>query len=273
MKKNIKFILIGVFLLINTIISIFYIQHQKKLMNEEKKEPSSQVSDDLVESFEDGITDSDIDTPSNEKNHESSNEFTFENKSNPLLSDAKNTSYEIEIRYLFRDFKFAEGVEKLQEILSSHTVASESSLNNLYREGSIMISIPYFDADGTVEVLHTFKDAENLLIATLLSNPDARPEVILYEDSLNPILTDGDSIHIINKYSETEGEGLERLRILYPEVDEIITITFEVESNTMQATILIDKQGYAKLYSIDSEEELAPYISLKLWKMIRSSER
>jgi hypothetical protein len=196
------------------------------------------------------------------------------NKEGQILSESMALSIENEVRMLFRQLKFKEGTEKLGEAINTYNLENnEYLLEQLYYEGSLLISLPVLEENGATNVINAIKDTENLLISVLVGHPGARPNIILYNESLNPIL-DLEEVRIIEKTNETDKELLAKVKSDYPLVTNVEKIRFEVDNEQFYANIFVYEDGSAKLYKIDMVEhyDIKPYLTLREWKEFRELE-
>lgn len=181
--------------------------------------------------------------------------------SNPEVNDSLAISAENEIRTLFREYKYTEGTARAKEIIDSYDITKNPKseiIETLYYEGSLLIHLANIDVDGVINVVKGLKDPENTLLAVLSSHVLARPEVILDEDSLNPVSLE--TPIIISKELET-GYARERAEVLYPDMQYYHKIIFEIEGNRLEAYVIQYPDGYCRLHRIVTPEGETNYFA------------
>ncbi|ADO59527.1 hypothetical protein [Paenibacillus polymyxa] len=189
---------------------------------------------------------------------------------------------EQEARQDFRNLKFMNGVEKLQSIVNEVEDKDEGAmLHQLYFEGSMLANLippseedeisgdhgETIEFDGMVGILSMIKDPENALLGTLALNDRYRAEIILEQDSLNPIFDGG--VRILQLSKETEGKIFEDVFNMYKSAKTLYKIDFEIEGHHLVGYVIQFADGTSKLYSIlPADGAKPPYKSIREWQKI-----
>lgn len=192
------------------------------------------------------------------------------------ISRQKAEQYEGEARAYFREFKFMEGANYLQQVISETPKdGNAKKLHDLLLASTLLANIPdneeestaqLVDIQGIKNIMSNIKDTELLFLGVLKLDPIVRAEVILNKDSLNPAY---DGVPRILKMDKEEGDLLKEIRILYPDVQTLHRILFEIEGNQLYAYIMEYPDGKLVFYSIRNlPGKTTPYKTISEWEEI-----
>ncbi|PLS19702.1 hypothetical protein CVD28_04625 [Bacillus sp. M6-12] len=203
-----------------------------------------------------------------------------EGKEDPVLTEGKKElsvgemkGKEQEVRDLYREYKFDEGIKELDKLQSSYKFTEDAEvLKKLQDDGALfsnLFSGHLTDEDGEVNglalvnLMGAFEDPEDLLIAMLHLDSDLRQYVILYDGSLNPVLYEEKTYPLISK--KTTEEIPHEIGIMYPETKTYHKIEFTLEKFKLEAYILEDESGVLRFYMIKDPYNKSNYYTIGQW--------
>lgn len=211
-------------------------------------------------------------------NHSSNTEPLYEKppeKDKASITQTKIKEYELEARKLFRQFQFLKGAELLKEAVDQYDLTTNKGeeLKNLYFDASLLANvIPDEEAtggempeeEGIKAIFQHLHDPELALLGVLALPDDIRGEIILNKDSLNPIFS-GDVL--IYKVEEEKGEMRDQVLVLYPNIQRLYRIDFNIEGNNLIGYVLQYPDGRVAVHSIQEKVKGSTnYYTISEWE-------
>lgn len=285
MKQKLVFILLGIAIVAGISLTVFMATNIQRYQSEDEPVSTNQPNQTTNQNGDQSVNDS-SQTPIDQPDSEPAKKPTAENISDFYqrpsqehkrdISERKAIQYESEARTYFREFKFMEGANYLQQVISD--TPQDGNAQKLYEllfASSLLANIPsneeesasqLVDMQGIKNIMSNIKDPELLFLGVLKLDPLVRAEVILNKDSLNPVY---EGIPHILKMDEEEGDFLEEIRILYPDIQTLHRILFEIEGNQLFAYIMEYPDGKLVFYSIRNlPDRITPYKTISEWEKI-----
>jgi hypothetical protein len=187
-----------------------------------------------------------------------------------------------EARKAFQDLTFMKGVESLNSIVNKvENKDGGEILHQLYVEGSMLANLvppteeelvsgshgETIEFEGMVGILNSIKDPENALLGALVLDDRYRAEIIIEQDSLNPIFDGG--VRILKQSEVTEGDIFVNVNNMYKDAKTLHKIDFEIEGYHLVGYVIEFENGYSKLYTIlPVDGSNPPYKSIREWQKI-----
>lgn len=191
------------------------------------------------------------------------------NKDGGVLPEGVALSIEIEAREFIRTFKF----EKAEELIVSKIQDYDIQNSDAYKKilEPIRLDLPslsqfdylreYNDNAMIEDMIKRMVDPTNLLVASLWVDNQSRENILISEDSLNPIFEEINEIGPISK-TNTPIDG-------FTGAEDVYEIPLMLDGYKLKA-IVINEYGWLYLHSINEVEGVeSPFITIKEWKTLR----
>lgn len=167
-----------------------------------------------------------------------------------VITKEKATGIISEARSYIRGAEWQKAYDLIKPLVSTYNLNTDEGvkIQSIYYDAGLVLNLKNLTKDKYAGVFSGFRDAEDLLIATLQIPEEFRRDIFMSYESLSPIYKSRITINDVQE--NYDGPYLKDAQKSFSEIFSMTKIDFEIEGNKLEGYVVVYEAGNKGLYKI-----------------------